>query len=88
MIAPWKAYSAESDRVSPVSINKENVKRYRRSKAITEYRELAGRSHFMAGQPGWEEIADAALDWAVEHAVAVAPVPEDAPVTAAVPAAP
>ena len=27
-----------------------------------------GRSHYTLGQAGWEEVADYALDWAVEHA--------------------
>jgi hypothetical protein len=37
------------------------------SKAISEYKEFPGRPHF-PGAPGWEEIADFALTWAVEHA--------------------
>lgn len=31
-----------------------------------------GRSHFIIGQKGWEEVADYALRWAVEHAAAPA----------------
>lgn len=27
-----------------------------------------GRSHYTVGQEGWEEVADYALDWAVEKA--------------------
>jgi hypothetical protein len=27
-----------------------------------------GRPHFTAGAPGWEEVADYALDWAVKAA--------------------
>ena len=37
---------------------------YRDSMAVTEYREFAGRTHFMIGQPGWEEVADQVIDWA------------------------
>jgi hypothetical protein len=44
------------------------AKKYEKSKALTEYREFPGRTHFTLGQPGWEEVADYALEWAVEHA--------------------
>jgi hypothetical protein len=33
---------------------------------VTEYHEFPGRSHWTCGGPGWEEVADYALDWAVE----------------------
>lgn len=32
-----------------------------------------GRSHFTIGEAGWEEVADYALDWAIENARAAAP---------------
>ncbi len=34
-----------------------------------EYREFAGRTHRIVSQDGWEEVAEYALTWAVEHAV-------------------
>jgi len=34
------------------------------SPSKTELKEFAGRTHFICGQPGWEEVADAALAWA------------------------
>ena len=43
------------------------AKHYDKSKAITDYKEFPGRSHFTVGEDGWEEVADYALDWAVEH---------------------
>ena len=33
-------------------------------------RRVRGRTHRMPAQTGWEEIADYALSWAVEHAAA------------------
>jgi hypothetical protein len=45
-----------------------NFKLYRKSRAVTEYREFPGRTHYTLGQEGWEEVADAALGWAIEHA--------------------
>jgi pimeloyl-ACP methyl ester carboxylesterase len=56
------------DHIVPPVVNRENAKRYGKSKAHTDYREFEGRSHFTVGQPGWEEVADHALTWATEHA--------------------
>jgi hypothetical protein len=46
-------------------VSEANAKRQERSKAITAYREFAGRSHFTLAQQGWEHIADFALEWAL-----------------------
>ena len=37
------------------------------AEAITEYKEFTGRSHLTIDQDGWEEVADYALGWPVEH---------------------
>ena len=37
-------------------------------RSITEIKEFPNRPHFPA-VPGWEEVADYALEWAAEHAV-------------------
>jgi hypothetical protein len=52
----------------PPAVNQSNVMHYRYVKTVTEYKEFEGRSHFTVGQEGWEEVADYALEWAVEHA--------------------
>ncbi len=46
------------------SLVRATFKKYRRSEAITEYKELPGRSRYIAGQDGWDEVADYALRWA------------------------
>jgi pimeloyl-ACP methyl ester carboxylesterase len=66
--APLLFIAGGLDHVSPPSINKSNAHKYRKSTAITDYKEFAGRSHFTIGQTGWEEVADYALDWAVTKA--------------------
>lgn len=63
--APLLVIAGGADHVSPPAINRTIAKLQHRSKAITAYKEFAGRSHFILGQPGWEEVADFALDWAV-----------------------
>jgi pimeloyl-ACP methyl ester carboxylesterase len=55
------------DHTVPASVSREAAKRLGKSKAVVEYKEFVGRPHFTAGAPGWEEVADYALDWATRH---------------------
>jgi pimeloyl-ACP methyl ester carboxylesterase len=66
--APLLFIAGGNDHVIPAKVNKHNFEKYSKSNAITEYKEYPGRSHFTMAQDGWEEIADYALDWAVQHA--------------------
>jgi pimeloyl-ACP methyl ester carboxylesterase len=66
--APLLLISGGEDHVVPAVVDASTAKHYRKSAAITEYKEFAGRSHFTIGQQGWEEVADYALDWAETHA--------------------
>jgi pimeloyl-ACP methyl ester carboxylesterase len=72
--APLLLIAGGSDHVVPAAVDAAAAKRFQRSEAITEYKEFPGRSHFTVGEDGWEEVADFALDWAVEHAAAPASV--------------
>jgi alpha-beta hydrolase superfamily lysophospholipase len=66
--APLLLIAGGSDHVVPAVIDRTAARRYERSDALTEYKEFPGRSHYTVGQEGWEEVADYALDWALEHA--------------------
>jgi alpha-beta hydrolase superfamily lysophospholipase len=55
------------DHIAPASVTEANFKLYRRSKAVTELKEFPERPHFTVGAPGWEEVADYALSWAVSQ---------------------
>jgi len=66
--APLLLIAGGMDHVAPASTNAENFKKYRKSDAITEYKEFPERSHFTVGQPGWEEVADFALEWSLNAA--------------------
>ena len=68
--APLLIVAGGEDHVSPLAINRATAKHQSESEAITAYKEFQGRSHFILGQPGWQEIADYALDWALEASVA------------------
>jgi hypothetical protein len=58
--------AGEVDHTAPVSITRREYKLESKSKAITAFKEFAGRSHYTIGQPRWEAVADFALDWALD----------------------
>jgi hypothetical protein len=59
----------------PPKASRHLEEKYDDSVSITEFMEFPGRPHF-PGAPGWEEVADHALNWAMESASA--PVTPDA----------
>jgi pimeloyl-ACP methyl ester carboxylesterase len=67
--APLLLIGGEEDHIIPASLNRTNFRRYRKTPSTTEFKEFAGRSHYsvIAG-PGWEQVADYALDWALRKA--------------------
>lgn len=64
---PLLLIAFEHDHVVPPKAIRHNEAKYDDTVSITEYKEFAGRPHF-PGAPGWEEVADFALTWAMEHA--------------------
>ncbi len=66
---PLLLIAGSADHLIPASLNKSNYARYRSSPSVTDFREFAGRTHFIVGQPGWEEVADYALGWLNENRV-------------------
>lgn len=66
--APLLFIGGEKDHIMPPSVNKSNAKHYKKSPALTEYYEFEGRDHWTCGAPGWEAVADHALDWALARA--------------------
>jgi pimeloyl-ACP methyl ester carboxylesterase len=68
--APLLFISGGSDHILPPMVQQENYdKNARHSTAVTAHKVFGGRDHFTCGEPGWEAVADFALDWAL------APVP-------------
>ena len=72
--APLLFSSGSEDHLMPSSSQRSNAAHYKAEGTITEVVEYERRAHLMPSQTGWEEIADYALDWAVEHAKAPATV--------------
>jgi pimeloyl-ACP methyl ester carboxylesterase len=63
--APLLIIAGAEDHVSPVSINRSELKHQQKAHAVTAYKEFPARQHFLLGQEGWQEIADFALAWAL-----------------------
>ena len=69
--APLLLIAGEKDHIMPASLNRTNHKKYGKSSSRTDFREFPGRTHYsVIGGRGWEEVADAALEWATRTAVA------------------
>jgi alpha-beta hydrolase superfamily lysophospholipase len=64
---PLLLVAGSADHISPVPLNRKVLQLQSKAPSATELKEYAGRPHFMAGLDGWEEIADYALNWALEH---------------------
>jgi pimeloyl-ACP methyl ester carboxylesterase len=66
--APLLFIAGGKDHIMPASVNRSNAKHYKRSPAVTELHEFEDRDHWTCAAPGWEAVADHALDWAMRHA--------------------
>jgi pimeloyl-ACP methyl ester carboxylesterase len=66
--APLLFIGGEKDHIMPPTVNRSNAKHYKKSPALTEYEEFAGRDHWTCAAPGWEAVADRALEWAERNA--------------------
>ncbi|HSK58764.1 MAG TPA: alpha/beta hydrolase [Actinomycetospora sp.] len=85
--APLLLVAGSCDTIMPPKIQWSNGAHYKGQKTITEVVEFGSKPHLLPAAPGWEEIADYVLAWAVRHATTPPPVVEPAappaePVTA------
>lgn len=51
------------DHTVPAAITRSTLKQYRKSSAVTDYKEFSDRGHTLALDSGWREIADSVLAW-------------------------
>jgi pimeloyl-ACP methyl ester carboxylesterase len=63
--APYLAIAFAEDHVVPPKAARHNTEKYKTG--IAEFTEFPHRPHF-PGAPGWEEVADYAIEWAEQHA--------------------
>lgn len=66
--APLLLIAGEIDLIADASMIRAIYQKQRQAPSVTEYKEFAGRSHWTGIDPGWEEVADYALNWAVTNA--------------------
>ncbi|MBO9578829.1 MAG: alpha/beta hydrolase [Microbacteriaceae bacterium] len=67
--APLLVIGGAIDHVVPLTATRAIVKKYRQAgPAVVDYLEFEGRTHRLVSQDGWEEVADAALEWALVQA--------------------
>jgi pimeloyl-ACP methyl ester carboxylesterase len=60
---PLLFLTGTQDHLTPVAMVRRNAGGYRSDHGRVDYREFDGRSHYICGEPGWEEVADAAIGW-------------------------
>ena len=63
--APLLFISGSQDHLMPPKVQRSNAEHYK-SKTVTEVVEFEG-PHLLPARDNWEEVADYALAWAVEH---------------------
>jgi len=66
---PLLVTAAQHDHTVPPAISHATVKLYRRSSAVTDFQQFAGRGHSLTIDNGWREVADAVLDWLRRHSL-------------------
>ena len=66
---PLLLIAGSSDNIIPASLVRSIHRRYQRSPSITDFKEFAGRTHFIVGQKNWEEVADHIIAWLDEKGV-------------------
>ena len=59
---------AREDNIMPPKVQWSNAKHYRSEKTLTRNVEFGGKPHLLPAAPGWEEIADYVLAWALRNA--------------------
>ena len=65
--APLLFVAGSEDHIMPPAVQRSNAKHYK-SNTITEVKEYEGMPHLLPAAPGWQQVADEVLDWALEHA--------------------
>ncbi|TLV03443.1 alpha/beta hydrolase [Dyadobacter luticola] len=60
---PLLLISGSADHTIPSSLNYDNYRKYKSETSVTDYKEFPGRTHYVLGQPGWEEVAEYCQNW-------------------------
>ena len=63
--APLLLMAGDKDRTIEISMVRATFEKHQQSPAVTAFKAMPGRDHWLLAAPGWEEIADEAIKWAV-----------------------
>lgn len=69
--APLLLIGGEEDQIIPAHLNEKNFDAYDEEAGVVEFVPFAGRSHYICNEPGWEEVAGAALRFIENHSMPV-----------------
>ncbi len=61
--SPLLFIAGEKDHIIPSSLNKKNFNAYKDVNSKRDFKEFAGRTHYICGQENWQEVADYILGW-------------------------
>jgi pimeloyl-ACP methyl ester carboxylesterase len=65
---PLLLMAGDKDRTVEISMVRATFEKHQQSPGVTAFKALPGRDHWLLAAPGWEEIADEAIKWAVSVA--------------------
>ena len=60
---PLLLTGGEKDEIIPAHLSEKNAKAYTDKNSVTAYKEFKGRSHYICGEPGWEDVAAYIAGW-------------------------
>ena len=60
---PLLIIAGEKDHIIPCSLNRKNFNAYKDKNSKTDFKEFAGRTHYICGQKNWEEVAEYIFNW-------------------------
>ena len=60
---PLLFIAGEKDQIIPPELTEKNVKAYTDTNSVVDLKEFPNRSHFICGEPGWEEVAEYVYNW-------------------------
>lgn len=60
---PLLLIGGEKDQIIPAHLNQKNAQAYEDKGSVIAFREFTNRSHYICGEPGWEEVALFTADW-------------------------
>jgi pimeloyl-ACP methyl ester carboxylesterase len=66
--APLLLIGGGKDLIADAAMTRAIYRKQSRAPSRTDLRIFPDRSHWTCLEPGWEQVADLALDWAVDHA--------------------